>query len=694
MNQYKFDLFSSHFFFKVNGKSIKQGTSIGSCLSFLTFSFFLIYLLYLLIQYFTNQIDPTYRAQNFTNNDSVHLELENDLISFRYESDYNLSIDVLQAQTNKTYIVYKAYFLYTNQTNYEMIPINIIKCNNPSLEGFYCLDYSMLSNSTLVQNNIEKIQSQIQIFVYGCLDIDFQKTTIPDNCASQQEIDNLFNAINSALKVQIKTTQYNVKLKQFQTAFRYSQLFTLSNQYLQGTLKVQQQKTTVKQGLFFQSETNKASPLQYDYEVQTLDRSSAIQLMNLSCYCQSSIVIDQLYQQVYIQYPTIPAILAIANSMLSIMLLLGFIGRRFSLKIIDQKFFMILFQNLFQQSYLQILTQNKLIEKYQDQIQQPNKQQQSQPMLDKTSESEERSGQFENESVIDKSNSLSPCIYFKPMKMLNVQNQIRNKDETFQSILMENQAQQKDERILSFQSQKEPAAVESCNQSKEIHKKENKFQEKQFKNKSCFQKQVLEKNNNIKNNNQDIHVQKKQNPCKNQQNKTLIQNKNQQQDNNKYNLIIKSLQCNKIEQQLKKILNQSSCCSKNKVEDKQKKLNDLQKQNIQDLLDKELDIYHFYQDILFLKKAVMILFSQDQLAALQLVGCSSQFLEQDFKKLKKGQLKTQKSLSHYEEQFAIQLSDELKLQNTIKFIRKCQDNKNLTNIDLRILQSIQNSIDS
>ncbi|KAL4508039.1 hypothetical protein ABPG72_021412 [Tetrahymena utriculariae] len=244
---------------------------------------------------------PNYRAQNFTNNDSVHLELTDDLISFRYESDYNLSVDVLYR---------------------------------------------------------------------------FPKKTIPDNCASQQEIDGVVNSINSQLKVQIKTSQYSVKQKSFQTAFRYLKIYTLSNQYIQGTLKVQQQTTTVKEDLLFKSEKAQISPLQYDFEVQTLDRQSAISLMNLSCYCQSGIILDQLYQQVQIYYPTIPAILALTNSIFSILMLLGFI-----------------------------------YDKNQCKLQQPIIKQEQ--ILDKTSESEDRSVQQENQSVIDKSNCLSPIIYYQ-----------------------------------------------------------------------------------------------------------------------------------------------------------------------------------------------------------------------------------------------------------------------------------------
>ncbi|EAR95428.1 AMP-binding enzyme family protein (macronuclear) [Tetrahymena thermophila SB210] len=696
MRNCMFDLFSSHFFFKVNGKSIKQGTSLGSFVSFVIITLGISYLCYLLNQYFNNQIDPNYRAQNFTNNQSIDLDLSDDLISFRFEYDYNLSVDVLQAQTNKTYVVYMAYFIQLQQSGYQMIPINIVKCKNPKLLGYNCIDYSTISNSTLLQDSIENIQTQIQIFVYGCLDQDFQKTTIPNNCAQQSEINDVINGINAFFKLQIKTSQYNVKSKQFQTAYRSSQIFTLTSQYIQSTLKIQKQITTVKEGFFFQSELTQESPQQYDLEVQTLDRQSAIQLMNLQCYCQSGVIVDQLYQQVQIQYPTIPSILALANSVFSILMLLGFIGRRFSLKLIDKKFFMILFQNIFQQSYIQVLSLNNLLEKKMEKNQQNNLQ--NEQIQRKTDESEEINIQKENESAIDKSNSLSPPLYFKPMKLLNMRNSVNNKDEHNSSGKIDFQPSQKHiselniPNILTFQDQKE-SLEETCNQSKEFLQTKNKFQEKLFQNERSFYSQNEQKINRIKVTSISLFEQRQKSNSKYLKTKKLIYEKKQfQEDFSKYNQIIKSLQSRKAQIELQKILNKSRILSRNSKETKSKNLNDIQKQNIQNLLDRELDIYQFYEDILFLKKAVMILLSQDQLAALKLVGCSSQFLELNLKELEESQLQLQKNLSHFEEQFAIQLSNELKIENIKKFLQKCQNKNNLSDIDLRIISSISSSL--
>ncbi|EWS73067.1 AMP-binding enzyme family protein (macronuclear) [Tetrahymena thermophila SB210] len=112
---------------------------------------------------------------------------------------------------------------------------------------------------------------------------------------------------------------------------------------------------------------------------------------------------------------------------------------------------------------------------------------------------------------------------------------------------------------------------------------------------------------------------------------------------------------------------------------------------IENQIDKELDIFRIYKDILFLKKAVYIMLSHDQLAALQLMGCSSNFLKLDLNQLSESIKKQDDDLNYYEQQLAISLSDELQCQFSSKFLEKCENNKlNLDKIDLRILQSIQN----
>ncbi|KAL4495894.1 hypothetical protein ABPG73_010962 [Tetrahymena malaccensis] len=297
----------------------------------------------------------------------------------------------------------------------------------------------------------------------------------------------------------------------------------------------------------------------------------------------------------------------------------------------------------------QLLSLNNLLEKKPDQIQQNNLQNEQENK--KINESQDINIYKENESAIDKSNSLSPSLYFKPMKILNMRNSTNNKDEHKSAFKLDFQFSQKNiselnipPNILTFQDQKE-SVDESCNQSKEMFQNKNKFKEKLFSNESSFQLQNELRYNRTKVTSISLSEHKQQNMSKYLKTKKLINDRKQfQEDFTTYHQRIKSLQSTKTQSELIKILNQSRILLRNKEEAKQKILSDIQRQNIEYLLDKELDIYQFYQDILFLKKAVMILLSQDQLAALQLVGCSSQFLDMNIKELEESQFQLQKKL--------------------------------------------------
>ncbi|EAS01058.2 transmembrane protein, putative (macronuclear) [Tetrahymena thermophila SB210] len=341
---------------------IRQGTLCGSLFSVIIIGLTTYYFVYLLNQYINNLIAPNYKVQNYTNDGSIDLELSEDLIAFRFESDYNLSVDLLQQKTNQTYIVYMAYLLYLQSSNYIYIPLDIIKCSTPDLLGYYCLDYSKISNYTLISKVKDDIQSQIQLSIYGCYDLDYFKTTIPDNCASQENINKLINGIFASLKIRIKTSQYNTTSNQLETSYRSSPIYGLSNQQILTTVKILEQITKVKQGLFIQSLSSFSSPVQYNIENLSLDKQSSYLLANSNQFMQVNIQLDEMFQVVEIQFPSLPQIFSFVYSLFSMMMVVGFIARKFSLSTIKKDFIMLFLQNYYQGIYLQISKDIKLIE--------------------------------------------------------------------------------------------------------------------------------------------------------------------------------------------------------------------------------------------------------------------------------------------------------------------------------------------
>ncbi|KAL4479850.1 hypothetical protein ABPG74_020366 [Tetrahymena malaccensis] len=611
----KIDLFSSQFYFNIRGPSNRKGTLFGSILSLIIVSITISYLAYLFEQYFSNQIDPNYRSQSFTNTQSTELDLTEDLISFRYESNYNYSVDNIQKEQNKTYIVYLAYFIYMNKDQSNIIPLNVIQCTNPDLEGFYCLDYSQITTSSLISDKIDKILSQVQIFVYGCLDLDAQKTTIPDNCASQSDIDNLMNAMYSALKIQIKTSQFNTKTQNFESSYRTSIIFTLSNQFVQSILNVQKQTTTVKRGLLIQSSTNYTSPLSFTSEIQTLDRQSLIQLANLSSYAQGTVQVDELYQEIYISYPTIPTILSLANSIFQVLMLLGFVARRLSMSSINKDLFVILLQNICQETYFKLLKSNNFVqEDSESQQQQINNNQQCQNQTDE-SQIKNIEEKNQDDQTQERQNNLNRSLFIKTFQDLNMLNSMnKNKKE------LTNQDFNQDKKLS------EPPL---------LHKIFKKLQSEE-------QKVLSDEDSIIRS-------------------KNIFTNSPMKLKNEKL------------------FFNNSTFFEHNQFQNS--------------------TILQQYQELSNNSVSIMILFDEEQLAALQQVGCTHSFLELDLKELEKNTKNLENISNHYEKQFAIFSSDELKNLYLQKFYESGSQTRKGTVLDkdpspLSQIQNLQDQKES
>ncbi|KAL4469729.1 hypothetical protein ABPG73_017754 [Tetrahymena malaccensis] len=140
-------------------------------------------------------------------------------------------------------------------------------------------------------------------------------------------------------------------------------------------------------------------------------------------------------------------------------------------------------------------------------------------------------------------------------------------------------------------------------------------------------------------------------------------------------------------QKIRKMVLGFRLCKKKKYL-KQKGLSTQMIKVVEQHVRKELDILQLYKDIILIKKAIMILFTPEQLATLQLIGCSSKYLNQNSSETDSSKLNEYEELSYYEQQ--LQLFQCIKLQNKQiqSFLKRCQVSSNLSEIDQRILSSI------
>ncbi|KAL4482390.1 hypothetical protein ABPG73_012850 [Tetrahymena malaccensis] len=171
-----------------------------------------------------------------------------------------------------------------------------------------------------------------------------------------------------------------------------------------------------------------------------------------------------------------------------------------------------------------------------------------------------------------------------------------------------------------------------------------------------------------------------QNNTPQKQKKNIIQESSNQQVDESLQILNGKQFSKQLEQKLfsKQILN---CREKNKNQVINKQII----QKIEQQIDDSLDFYKFFKEILFLKKAALVLLSKDQLAAIQLVGLDIVEIEPKNHKIQKDE---DFCMNYIQEQFEILQSTELQSQYIKIFLQKCQNQLEIDQIDKRILSSL------
>ncbi|KAL4481944.1 hypothetical protein ABPG74_008033 [Tetrahymena malaccensis] len=150
---------------------------------------------------------------------------------------------------------------------------------------------------------------------------------------------------------------------------------------------------------------------------------------------------------------------------------------------------------------------------------------------------------------------------------------------------------------------------------------------------------------------------------------------------------INSLSNNLISKKVEEVLFKLKIFKKNKYLESQ----GLDKQAIQQIdkqINQSLDFISFFDEIIFLKKAIFMILGKDQLAALKIIGCQDNY----FNIINNQQnliTEQDKKANYFQEQLFICQSEELQSQYISQFLEKCcADSKNLSDIDKRIYSSL------
>ncbi|EAR83164.2 AMP-binding enzyme family protein (macronuclear) [Tetrahymena thermophila SB210] len=692
----KLDLFSSQFQFNLGNQQTKKATLFGTFLSVIVVTTTLAYFVYMINQYVTNQLQPTFRQQSFVTEENIELDIDQNLIGYKF----NYGMPTLG---NQTYFIIMAFFFQKDNNNMTTLPLNTIECTHPSLAGYLCFDFSKLPYTKMNFDSKNNIQSQIRIFTYGCRDIDFLKTQEGVNCASQKEIDSMINNPSSSITLKLFTSQYNTSSQQMTSNYRNVGMPTNSDLNVVSQIRAQKQVTNVKKGIIIQSQNTYMSPISYDQQTLTLDRQKTFQLNGINSLSMIYLYLDEMVSETDIQYLTLPSILASINSIFSLLMVLGYLGRSVSSKYIKKDFFMLFLKNLFLEDYFQILKSNNLhnepTQQQKDQLQEIEMKS-NQYEIELKIDNEREENFFEQGTIPEFNNKLKKSLDLRKTNTLNqfnVNGTILNqsiplkKQENSQTQIQDGRFFSIEENTLNPDS---PALIQQQ-------------QNQRGSNLNMFSDSVLQSSNqkiqdNISKQSSPKSAQKpsfigsnfKKNSIKKA---TLIKQATKTQEyrrqSDEFDFAIKKLQAiqdSKISNKIQNMASKIVCFCRNKNASEIKGLDKKKQELIEQQVMKDLDILNFIRDIMFLKKAIMLILTKDQYAAVQLIGLSSNFLDLNLTNFNIDQMQLESNFSPYESQFIIAQSKELQEQYLKNFLVRCSDEKEeMSNLDKRIFQSFK-----
>ncbi|EAR93977.2 endoplasmic reticulum-intermediate compartment protein (macronuclear) [Tetrahymena thermophila SB210] len=663
------DLFSEPVQFNSSRQKFRKRTFLGAILTLLIILITIIYFVYQSYQYFTGQMDPKFISQTYVSQ-NIDIQVNNEMFGFDYLNIYNGQyLNQLQEQQNKTYIVFVGAFLLTNGTKNEIIYLDIIKCQNPELKGLNCFDFSKIPSAALVLLNNDTIFSYINLLLFRCQDVDSWKSFVPDNCADQQSIDNFINLEPFMLNVKIQVSQFNTTSQQIEYQYRTQTFINQANTFSYNEIRVQSQQTKVKQGFLIQSEQKFSSPYSYQLKSQVYNRDQMIQAKGIQCFCQIIIISDETVTYFKIQYPIFTEVLALCNSTLALLLLLGSYCRRLAQNIIRRDIFFILMKDFFSGTYLNILEHNKIVD--------TSIQTEENLILQDAQVKEKSIGDTEENNK----NSILPYLTPKSNQKVFQQNNDEIADQDYIKEDTVTSVKQTDSSGIDFQMPMKLQKFNENDQTPKIFRKKYLVQQPQ---------QQMRDSKNSQTRNQYV-FSKHENIDKDQSNFNNVQEKSKKYNNytiKQLNQHFQTLNDKSMQLKLEQIIYKPKCIKRKEFLSskglKQKIISDFEKS-----VDDSLDFFTFYKEILLLKKAIMILLNKEQFAALQIVGMDVEIINQNKENKALTNQTEEKYGNHFREQYELLQSKELQLQYINDFLKRCQyNNQSLDNLDKRILSSL------
>ncbi|KAL4478591.1 hypothetical protein ABPG74_006826 [Tetrahymena malaccensis] len=328
-----FDIFSMPFAFNLQEKEYKRKTLVGGVISLIVISISAIYFGYLCYLYFNNYINPTINETYQTIDYDFSMPISNNQMAFQIFMSNGQTLDQFQQTAGVTYAIPLVNYIFpdlSNNSQLKQTPLNIIKCQDASLSGFYCFDFTPISNNQNAMNiGFDKNQIGNYRFEIGIALCNNQQFISTYNCASPAQIQSDFLKITNKLTMKLTTQKYNTQSQLYQQFTKKEQISiqdTLTN-----ILKINLLKTnsTIQQGFITQNTQHQNYISDYNKENLYFTQSAVQQQnknnLNLVSIIQIQIGSYELKQN--IQYPQFTYILAQFMSAFNVILILGVIAQ-------------------------------------------------------------------------------------------------------------------------------------------------------------------------------------------------------------------------------------------------------------------------------------------------------------------------------------------------------------------------------
>ncbi|KAL4505789.1 hypothetical protein ABPG73_004674 [Tetrahymena malaccensis] len=175
--------------------------------------------------------------------------------------------------------------------------------------------------------------------------------------------------------------------------------------------------------------------------------------------------------------------------------------------------------------------------------------------------------------------------------------------------------------------------------------------------------------------------------------KEATQAQKQRRQSDEYEFAVKKLQIiqdSNISSKVQNMAQKIVCFCRNQATPQIKGLVKQKQDLIEQQVKKDLNIINFIKDIMFLKKAMMLILTKDQYSAIQLIGLSSKFTDSNLINFEMSNSKLENDYSPYESQFIIAQSKELQERYLQNFLLRCSDEQEeMSSLDQRIFQSLK-----